>query len=127
MSLGAMKQFKQATGKDLWFTLISFIEAYSDSIDLEPISRMRHLYSIIDFEDAAQLFYAVIKSENKSIPLSEIEDAMFRVGWLPNENTDELSNPWPLVMAVLAHDVDDSFKDLPVKKKPVIEAALKRN
>ena len=117
MSLGAIKQFKQATGKDLWFVLISFIEAYGDSIDLDSISRMRYLFSIIDFEDAAQLFYALIKQENKSIPLSEIEDAMFRVGWLPNENTDDLSNPWPLVMVVLAHDVDSAFKELPVKKK----------
>ena len=96
MSLEAMKNFKAATGKDLWFTLLSFIESYVSLEGQGPLPKCTKLYGIVDFETGAQAFHCMIKSQQKEIPLAEIEDAMFRVGWLPTDREGELSEPWPL-------------------------------
>lgn len=119
MSLGAMKQFRQETGKDLWCSLLQFIECYA-STEGEPIvTRLRKLYEMLDFETASHCFHALIKAEDKSIPLIEIEDAMFRVGWLPTDRDGDMSEPWPLVLVVVAHEINKQFElDVKTEKKP---------
>ena len=109
MSLGAMKQFKQATGKDLWCTLLQFMECYALSNEDATLVRIRKLYEVLDFETAAQLFHALIRAGNKSIPIEEIEDGMFKVGWLPSERADNMSEPWPLVLVLLSHEINKQF------------------
>ena len=104
-----MKQFKQATGKDLWCTLLQFMECYALSNEDATLIRIRKLYEVLDFETAAQLFHALIRAENKSIPLEEIEDGMFKVGWLPSEREDNMSEPWPLVLVLLSHEINKQF------------------
>ena len=117
MSIGAIKEFKQSTGLDLWYLLLSFLEAYHDSAAMDKLARARYLSSILDFEDAAVLLHTIIRQEDKSIPLEEIQDAMFRVGWLSNESTTDMSEPYPMILVKVAFDVDDYFKELTVKKK----------
>ncbi len=119
MSIGAIKEFKQSTGLDLWYTLITFLEAFVDSKSMDELARDRYLNSMLDFEDAAVLFHTIIRQEDKSIPLEEIQDAMFRVGWRTNENTTDMSEPYPKIMAKVAFDVDDYFQELSLKKKTV--------
>lgn len=116
MSLGAMKEFKKATGKDLWHTLLSMIEVYIATEESPLITRLRALYETLDFETAAYAFHCLIKQENKSIPLSEIEDSMFRVGWMPTDRDGDASEPWPFVMVKLAYDIDSHFSELGKKK-----------
>jgi hypothetical protein len=110
MSLGAMKQFKQATGKDLWCTLLQFMECYAESADQSLVARMRKLYEVVDFETASHIFHSLIRAEDKSIPLIEIEDAMFKVGWLPTERDGDMSEPWPFVLVPLAHEINKQFE-----------------
>lgn len=110
MSLGAMKQFKQATGKDLWCTLLQFMECFANSSDESLVVRMRKLYEVVDFETGAQAFYALIRAEDKSIPLSEIEDAMFKVGWLPTDRDGDLSEPWPFALITVSHEINKQFE-----------------
>lgn len=116
MSLEAMKNFKAATGKDLWFTLLSFIESYIELDGQSALSKCTKLMGIVDFETAAQAFYCMIKTEKKEIPLEEIEDAMFRVGWLPTDRDGDLSEPWPLIMYKLACDTHEQFEGKEAKK-----------
>lgn len=110
MSLAAMKQFKQATGQDLWCTLLKFMECYALTKDDVLITRMRKLYETVDFDTAAQLFYSLVKAESKEIPIEEIEDAMFKVGWLPTDRPTDLSEPWPLMLVVIAHEINKEFE-----------------
>lgn len=117
MSLEAMKNFKAATGKDMWFTLLSVMEVWLSTSEELTITRMKKIYELIDFECASQLFHCMIKTEDKSIPLQEIEDAMFRVGWLPTDREGNLSEPWPYVMALLSHDSNTYFSELVKEKK----------
>ena len=109
MSLAAMKQFKQATGKDLWCTLLQFLECWNDSKGDSPLTRCRKAYELVDFETASHVFHSMIQAEDKSIPLVEIEDAMFRLGWLPNERDGNMSDPWVLVMVKLGHEINKQF------------------
>lgn len=110
MTLGAMKKFKQATGKDLWYSLLRFIECYAESDGDSTFVRLRKLYEIIDFETASHIFYSLINAEDKSVPLEEIEDGMFKVGWMPTDRDGDMSEPWPLVLVVVAHEINRQFE-----------------
>jgi hypothetical protein len=110
MTLGAMKQFKQSTGNDLWCKLLQFMECYAETSGEPVVTRMRRLYEVIDFEAASHLFYSLIRAEDKSIPIEEIEDAMFKVGWLPTQREGDMSEPWPLVLVVVAHEINKQFE-----------------
>ena len=119
MSIGAIKEFKQSTGLDLWYTLITLLEGNLDSINMDELAKDRYLNSMLCFEDAAVLLHTIIKQENSAIPLEEIQDAMFRVGWRTTEITTDMSEPYPKLLAKVAHDVDDYFQELSLKKKTV--------
>ena len=109
MTLGAMKQFKDATGKDLWHTLIAFLDDWMKSEKESTLSRCRGVYNVVDFATAAELIHALVKAEDKSIPIAEIEDAMFKVGWLPVDLEDNNVNPYPLILVSIAHQINSSF------------------
>ena len=117
MSLGAIKQFKQATGYDLWSTLLQFIDVFHATQGDTIIGRMKTLYDVCDFETGSHMFHALIQAEDKSIPLEEVQDAMFRVGWLPHERDDDMSDPWALVAISAANEIDTQFKRITSKKK----------
>ncbi len=118
MSLDAMRRYKAATGKDLWHSLLLYLETYlafkdkvANGEDVSTIELCRGMYDVLHFDDAAQLFHAMIIGEMNRIPLAEIEDAMFRSGWMPSEAEHEKFEPWPLIMYKLALDVDGAFRE----------------
>ncbi len=49
MTLGAMKQFKDATGKDLWHTLLAFLDEWMAIEGKSPLARCRAVYNTVDF------------------------------------------------------------------------------
>ena len=112
-----MKDFKQSTGKDLWFTLLTVIQTYIDSDKMSLNDKASAIYEVCDFETASHVFHSMIRTENKSIPLSEVEDGMFRLGWLQTEEHDEKSMPWSFLIVDLAFAVNEEFKDLRGKLK----------
>ena len=67
--------------------------------------------------NAAHAFHAMIRGVDKSIPLDEIEDAMFSVGWMPTDDDSGLAEPWPLVMVEIAEAVNTEMADFKKKKK----------
>ena len=119
MSLQAMKQFKTATGKDLWYVLIHVFETYLKNADKPVLTLLRELYSCIDFDTASHVLHALIQAEDKSIELEQIQDAMFRVGWRPIEDDDsEYRQPYPIVLVQMSKAVDEQLSDeVNVKKK----------
>lgn len=111
MTLGAMRQFKERTNKDLWFTLVDVWYTYANSTEQTALGRLKDIYEVVDFDTAAEVFHALIKAEESSIPLDEVRDGMFRVGWLPTDRDGEMSEPWPIVMVKAATDVDAQFSN----------------
>jgi len=120
LNLSACKYFHEKTGKDLQCTLLSFIDACRTSEKMDYLDRLSLFHGLISFKEASFLFYSLIKETDKSIPLCEIEDAMFRVSWIPATVDDaELCQPWPLVIVDLATQVSSYYSELD-KKKAVI-------
>lgn len=118
ISLAACKAFFDATGKDLQCTLLNYLQACQDSQGMDIVARMAYFHKVCDFETASHAIYSLVRTENKNIPLAEIQDGMFRVSWLPSDRADELSEPWPLVMLDIATQINDYFSEnMPVKKK----------
>ena len=117
LSLKAIKGFKKDTREDLMFTLSRVLECWSNNSDLSVRARINELYLCCDFELAAYAFYHLIRGSDSSIPLSEIEDAMFRVGITPNKVDDELCQPWTLVLVGVAESVESEYSEgVPQKK-----------
>ena len=117
ISLAACKQFAEQSGTDLQYALLKYIEATADTKGMGAIERMAYLQSIFTFDIASKLLHSLIKQENKNIPLVEIQDAMFKVSWLPTEDDSVLCQPWPLVMIDVATQVNTYFNDNLPKKK----------
>lgn len=118
VSLNACKAFYDATGDDLQYLLLRYIDKCRETTEMDLLSRMNAFLGVCNFETAAQAIHALIRTEDKSIPLDEIRDGMFRVSWLPSERTDDMSEPWCMVMLSIATQVNDYFnKNIPVKKK----------
>jgi hypothetical protein len=116
MSLGAMKQFKQATGKDLWCSLLLFLESFYAHKGGSTLSLCTRLYEVMDFETASHVFHSLINASGDKVTLQELEDAMFRVGWLPSVRDDDFGEPWPIVMVALANECDKQLKAQEAKK-----------
>ena len=125
ISLAACKAFFDNTGKDLQYVLLSYLEACKDSVGMDVVSRMKFFHGVCDFESASYAIHSLVRSENKNIPLSEIQDGMFKVSWMPSDRSDDLSEPWPLVMVDIATQVNNYFSDnMPVKKKDIKESLI---
>lgn len=116
LNLAACKSFYEQTGKDLNYTLLRYLEACRDSESQPTLVRLRALFGVESFDVVAKMLTCMINQENDSIPLSEIEDAMFRVGWMPSDDDTGMSNPWPLVVTKLANDVSDYYAVMDKKK-----------
>lgn len=113
-TLAAMKQFKESTGLDLWATLIKFIATFSKGQkDNSPLGdRLHSLAQVLDFVDAAQLFYCLAKQSNSAVTIDEIEDAMFHVGILASDRDSDMSEPYPFVLYMLALDIYNYHEQL---------------
>ena len=118
MSLQAMRDFKRATGQDLWFTLVNLLEVYFENLDKPVLTLLKSLYKTVDFDTASHAIHCMIKAEDSSIELEQIQDAMFRVGWRPVENEDsEFRQPYPIVLVQMSKAVDEQLADeVKVKK-----------
>lgn len=117
MSLGAIKYFKQKTGKDLWGVLLALLQTYIETERESIVYRMRKLYETVDFETASHMFKAIIDTPDKRYPIEEIQDAMYRVGWRITDDSDEMSEPWPFVAVAAAYEIDEQFADTVSSKK----------
>lgn len=117
LTLGACREFYEQTGKDATYILMRYLEAfYIDTKGMPLISRIRYLKGLESEDTISKLLHSMIRAEVKTMPLDEIQDAMFKVSWLPNENDNDISEPWPIVVAKLAIDINDTFMDVSKKK-----------
>lgn len=120
-SLAAIKMFREATGLDLWSSLTKYMVCYTecrrDGVNIaEMLSR---LAQVLDFIQSSQLLYCLGKQSNKSLTISEIEDAMFHAGILPSNDESDLCEPYPIIIYKLALDVNEYHVSLSAEKKAV--------
>ena len=115
VSLGAMKAFKQATGRCLWLTLLEVYDAFIKTKGQSELDRQKAIYGAIGFDDAVHLFDAVTSND---VSVAEIDDAMYHSGWRSYEDTTEQNQPWSLQLVSLAIQYDQEMKELQTAKKP---------
>lgn len=117
-NLRAIKQFKESTGLDLWATLTDFMGTYikcrNDGVSVSDM--LKQLSGIIGFVDAAQLFYCLAKQDS-SLTIDEIEDAMFHAGIFPNDNDNDMSQPYTMVLYQICLDVHNYHSELAKEEK----------
>ena len=70
----------------------------------------------------AWTLYCLIKQAQDGIPVEEVQDSMFRVGFLPSDRDDDMSEPYQLVFASLALEINKTFNE--EVKKPVTSEQL---
>lgn len=121
INLAACKKFYEQTGKDLTYTLMRYLDACRATREMSATERLTYFMGIESFENISKLFHCLITQVDKSLPLAEIQDAMFRVSWIPSDRDDDMSEPWPLVVVVLATEVNEYFSELDKKKVDTLE------
>jgi len=120
-SLAAIKQFKEATGLDLWSSLIKYMVCFTESrSNGDSLGDMIYkLSTVLDFVQSAQLFYCLAKQSNSNLSIDEIEDAMFHAGILPSSADTGLCEPYPIILYSIALDVQGYHASLANEKKPL--------
>ena len=118
MSLKACKVFFDQTGLDLQTVLMKYIVACANTKELSPMGRLVHFSELYTRDIAARALHALISQECDGIPINEIDDATYRVGWAISEREDNLSEPWPIVMLQVALEINDYFGEAANVKKP---------
>ena len=117
MTAGACKYFTDKTGLDLQTVFGDYVEKSIELQGVSLISRMQSLSRLYNREIASLALYSIIKPENESVDLCEIEDATFRVSWQLSDRPDDLSEPWPIVMLQVGFDINEYFNSNIPKKK----------
>ena len=117
-NLRSIKQFKEATGLDLWSTLTDFMGVFiaCRAEDVSVSDTMKRLAAVIGFVDAAQLFYCLAKQDT-ALTIDEIEDAMFHAGILPSDSETDLKEPYPFVIYQLCVDIHNYHAGLTKEEK----------
>ena len=119
----AMVSFEDETGLDLWSTLMQHLNVklmHDGSGNDNQLDLLIDLQNIVGFNKAAKLIHCLMPKEDR-IPLDEVRDAMFRVGWRPFDGQNEKSECWPLVVCQIGFLIDSQMETLYPKKKADIK------
>ena len=102
---------------------IKYISEAANNRELSIPERLIAFSELYSRDIACKALHCMIKEvPSNSIPIAEIEDGTYRVGWLANDRDDDLSEPWSLVMVTTALQVNQYFMDnLHVKKSDTLE------
>ena len=117
ISQKACKKFFEQTGLDLQTVFMKYISICVDTKGLDVTKRLICFSELYARDIACKAFHCMIQEEDESIPLTEIEDATFRVSWVESKRDDDISEPWPLVMLATALEINTYFtENLNIKK-----------
>jgi len=124
ISLKACKVFYDKTGLDLQTVFMKYISHCSKTKGMGLAERLVSFSELYTRDIACKALHAVISEGCDGIPLAEIEDATYRVGWFENTKDDDISEPWPMVMLTTALQVNDYFaSNTNVKKSDTSDAS----
>jgi len=124
LTLNACKVFFEQTGLDLQTVFLKYISeaASPNNKQLSIADRLIAFSELYSRDVACKAMHCMIKEENKSIPMDEIQDGTYRVGWIASDRDDDLSEPWAMVMVTTALQVNDYFmENLNIKKSDTSE------
>ena len=120
----ACKSFFDKTGLDLQSVFGDYITACMNMQKDISLFEQMQIYSKLHSRKTASIaLHCIIKEVDKNIPLDEIYDATYHVGWMLTDRPGDLSEPWPFVMLNTALEINDYFNaNIPKKKEADIKA-----
>tara|TARA_R110000782_G_scaffold244687_1_gene331437 strand:+ start:348 stop:758 length:411 start_codon:yes stop_codon:yes gene_type:complete len=117
LTLNACKVFFEQTGLDLQIVFLKYISLAANNRDSTIADRLIAFSELYSRDVACKAMHCMIKEVNSSVPIAEIQDATYRVGWMASDRDDDLSEPWSMVMVSTALQINDYFSEgLNVKK-----------
>lgn len=123
LTIGAIKSFRDKTGKDLYGVFAKYITASINlHKDVSIFERNEIFRDLNSRETACQALYFIIKDAQDGVSLDEILDGALRVNWQLSDRPDDLSNPWPVVMLETAWLINEyNNNNIPKKKADTSE------
>ena len=118
LTLNACKVFFEQTGLDLQTVFLKYISAAANSRELSIADRLISFSELYSRDVACKAMHCMIKEVDKTVPIAEIQDGTYRVGWMASDRDDDLSEPWAMVMVTTALQVNDYFTESLNVKKP---------
>ena len=119
----ACKTFFDKTGLDLQTVFGDYIAACMSMQEGTGLFEQMQIYAKLYSRKTASIaLHSIIKAVEKSIPIDEIYDATYKVGWVISDRPDDLSEPWPFVMLNAALEINEYFNaNVPKKKEADIK------
>jgi hypothetical protein len=119
----ACKTFFDRTGLDLQTVFGDYIAACMSMPEGTGLFEQMQIYAKLYSRKTASIaLHSIIKAVEKSIPIDEIYDATYKVGWVISDRPDDLSEPWPFVMLNAALEINEYFNaNVPKKKEADIK------
>jgi hypothetical protein len=114
VTLAAHREFLKRQGHSLGYYIGETIIASAESAELGVAVQMSNIAKAVPFLVALDIFDCVT---DKSITKEELEDAMFRVDWMPTDRDGDLSEPWTFVLAKFAGEYSQIYNEITEKKK----------
>ena len=114
VTFDAHREFLSRQGQSLGYYIGKALLATINSQGLSVIEQMGPIKEAVPFDIALDIFDCLTdKSATKQI----LEDAMFRVDWIPTERDGDMSEPWTFELSKLATEYGKMYNSLTVKKK----------
>ncbi len=114
VTLAAHREFLKRQGQSLGYYIGKTIIASASAQGAPLLQHMNTIVEAVPFGVALDMFDVIT---DKDVSKEELEDAMFRVDWIPTERDGDMSEPWPFVLATLAGEYSEIYNDIAEKKK----------
>jgi len=114
VTLAAHREFIKRQGNSLGYYIGKVIIAASSGQGQGVANQMALIAEAVPFGVALDIFDVVT---DKNVSKEELEDAMFRVDWIPTERDGDMSEPWTFELARLAGEYSTIYNEISEKKK----------
>lgn len=115
LTLGDFREFEKRQGNSLGFYLGEAANAFFLTEGQSAMSRMQAIKRAVPFHVALDIFDCVT---DKGVTKQILEDAMWRVDWIPTERDGEMSEPWTAVLVDYAlNGFTQYMTEITVEKK----------
>ena len=114
VTLASHREFLKRNGQSLGYYIGKALIAASSARGLDIVEQMQVIKEAVPFGVALDIFDVIT---DKEVSKDELEDAMFRVDWLPTDREGDMAEPWTFVLANFATEYSEIYKDITVKKK----------
>ena len=115
VTLDAHREFLKRQGNSLGYYIgKALLALYNAPKGASVLERMQYVKEAVPFDVALDIFDVITE---KRVTKEELEDAMWRVDWIPTEREGDIAEPWTYVLTNFATTYTEIYGEITVKKK----------